>query len=491
MKTYVVLLLSLVSVNVLARTIKQTNNLKKATPYAKVVSPEELKKHLTIVASAEMEGRETATEGQRKAAAYIEKTMKETGLIPGFNGQYQKSYPVYRDSVTLASLSVNNIPFTWKQDFAPATSNFKANMSFSEVDYIDLEDTAWKNNRLDVSGKLVMFKLPAMKADEKGRKLAAIIGAVMRKGAAAALIIDPALKNETVGRMSLRNAPARQMLNYNFIKPEVAEAVFARGFDTSKLPYRIYRADVQLGFDKTQVQLESSNVLGYLEGTTKKDEFLIISAHYDHEGKKDSLIYYGADDDGSGTVSVLALAKAFAKAKAEGHGPARSILFLTVSGEEKGLWGSETYADNPVFPFAKTTADLNIDMIGRSDSAHIKKDSLNYVYLVGDNKLSTELAGIVESANQFTNLELNRKYNDPKDPEKIYYRSDHYNFAKKGVPVIFFYDGGNPDYHKPTDTVDKIDFELMSKRAKLVFYTAWEMANRPGMIVRDKSIKEN
>jgi Zn-dependent M28 family amino/carboxypeptidase len=180
------------------------------------------------------------------------------------------------------------------------------------------------------------------------------------------------------------------------------------------------------------------------------------------------------------------MAEAFAKAKAAGKGPRRSIVFMTVSGEEKGLWGSEYYSNHPAFPLEKTTADLNIDMIGRSDSSR-KGDTTNYVYVVGDDKLSSELKPISEAINKkYTKLELDYKFNDPNDRNRIYYRSDHFNFARKGVPIIFYYDGMlGADYHKPTDTPDKINYPLLAKRAQLVFYTAWEMANRNDMLKRD------
>jgi Zn-dependent M28 family amino/carboxypeptidase len=233
-------------------------------------------------------------------------------------------------------------------------------------------------------------------------------------------------------------------------------------------------------------------VLGIIEGTDKKDEYVVITAHYDHVGKRnDSTIFYGADDDGSGTVSVLELAEAFAKAKADGKGPRRSILFMTVSGEEHGLWGSEYYSNHPVYPLEKTTVNLNIDMIGRIGSEYIKdKDSINYLYVIGDNKLSSDLTPITENINaSYTKMKLDRKYNDPNDPNRFYYRSDHYNFAEKGVPIIFYFNGVHADYHRPTDTPDKINYKLMEKRAKLVFYTAWEMANREEMLKRDMPLE--
>jgi len=180
------------------------------------------------------------------------------------------------------------------------------------------------------------------------------------------------------------------------------------------------------------------------------------------------------------------MAKAFAKAKQDGNGPRRTVVFMTVSGEEKGLWGSEYYSDHPVFPLEKTTVDLNTDMIGRIDPNRKYGDSTNYIYVIGNDKLSTDLDPISKAVNEhYAKLELDYKFNDPDDPERIYYRSDHYNFAKKGVPIIFFFDGIHKDYHKPTDTVDKINFDIMEKRVRFIFLTAWQMANRDKMLKRD------
>jgi Zn-dependent M28 family amino/carboxypeptidase len=203
------------------------------------------------------------------------------------------------------------------------------------------------------------------------------------------------------------------------------------------------------------------------------------------EGK----IYNGADDDGSGTVSILELAEAFSLAATNGHRPRRSILFMTVSGEEKGLWGSEFYSDNPVYPIEKTVVDLNIDMIGRVDNHYEnKKDSVNYVYIIGADKLSSELDSINRHCNNtYTHLKLDYKYNDPDDPNRFYYRSDHYNFARKGIPVIFYFTGVHEDYHKPEDDIEKIRFPKMVTINRLIFATAWELANRDKKIVVDKN----
>ncbi|SEK25190.1 Peptidase family M28 [Aquimarina amphilecti] len=236
----------------------------------------------------------------------------------------------------------------------------------------------------------------------------------------------------------------------------------------------------------------SENVLAYIKGVEKPNEIVVISAHYDHVGvDSDGNVYNGADDDGSGTVSILEIAEAFAKAAENGQGPKRSILFLHVTGEEKGLYGSKFYTENPIFPLENTVTNLNIDMIGRIDKDHEEKDKNDYIYLIGSDRLSTELHNISEEVNnEYTKLNLDYTYNAKDDPNRFYYRSDHYNFAKNNIPIIFYFNGVHEDYHKPTDTPDKIEYELMTKRAQLVFYTAWEVANREKRLIVDGIGKE-
>ena len=251
---------------------------------------------------------------------------------------------------------------------------------------------------------------------------------------------------------------------------------------------RTITAAVNFTYSSTQQALSSTNVLGYIEGGDKKDELVVVTAHYDHIGVIDGEVYNGADDDGSGTVALLEMAQAFARAKAEGHGPRRSVLFMPVSGEEKGLLGSEYYSEHPVFALQNTIADLNIDMIGRFDSAHA--GGRPYVYIIGSDRLSTDLHNINERANDtYVGLELDQTFNAPDDPNRFYYRSDHYNFARKGVPVIFYFSGVHEDYHGPKDEVDRIRFDYLEPRARLVFHTAWILANREDRIVVDGKVE--
>lgn len=230
---------------------------------------------------------------------------------------------------------------------------------------------------------------------------------------------------------------------------------------------------------------DSENIYAFIEGSEKPEEILVISAHYDHVGTRNGIIFNGADDDGSGTVALLEIAEAFQTAKKEGHGPKRSILFLHFTGEEHGLLGSKFYSENPIFPLSNTIANINIDMIGRRDEAHA--NSNNYVYVIGANRLSTDLDTICTYANtNYVQLNLDYKYNEPSDPNHFYERSDHYNFAKHRIPSVFLFNGTHADYHQKTDTVDKIEFDALTKRTHLAFAIAWELANRENRPVVDK-----
>ncbi|WP_309641379.1 M28 family metallopeptidase [Flavobacterium sp.] len=233
---------------------------------------------------------------------------------------------------------------------------------------------------------------------------------------------------------------------------------------------------------------DSENIWAFIEGSEKPNEIVVVSAHYDHVGVKNGEVYNGADDDGSGTVALVEIAQAFEKAKKEGHGPKRSILILHVTGEEHGLHGSRFYSENPLFPLANTVADVNIDMIGRHDEFH--PNSSNYIYLIGSDYLSFDLFNVCEAMNkQYAHLDIDYKYNDRSDPNRFYYRSDHYNFAKNGIPSVFLFTGTHADYHQPGDEVSKIEFDALAKRTQLAFTIAWEIANREKRLVVDKDGK--
>jgi len=494
--------------------------------YAAYITGNRLNTHLSIIAGAEMQGRETGTEGQRKAASYIEEQFKTMGLKPvaALKG-YQQFYPLYQDSLKEASLIVAGKTAVYGTDFIAQLNNnetgkFKGNKiifagyGIDDAKYNDYEG-------LEVKGKIVVIFLGEPKKDGKfflsstaGRSSAWTfpgipkkLEAAAAKGAAGVLIINP--NQETFNERAVASGKktgvyypkaitAGKSLNSFQLSHAFAKTIVGNNFDTllkivkaasaiDKAWMQESKIKVTCKFEKLRNTINASNVAGIIEGTDKKDEYVFVTAHYDHLGMRDGKIYYGADDDGSGTCAVINMAEAFLKATEAGNRPRRTMVFMTVSGEEKGLWGSEYYSDNPFFPLDKTSVDLNIDMVGRVDTERNSGDTLNYVYVIGHDKISSDLPIINEGANnKYTNLVLDYKFDDPNDQNRIYFRSDHYNFARKGVPILFFYDGMlKSDYHKPTDTVDKINWNLYEKRTRMIFHTAWEMANRDEMLKRD------
>ncbi len=496
-----------------------------AKKYASLITLENLKKHLTIIASDEMEGRETGTTGQRKAAAYIEGQFKAMGLksTAALNG-YQQLYPLHKSSMKKSLLKLDNKELTYGTDYyVPVIYNADKKITADKFVFAGygISDTAYDDYKeLDVKGKVVVILLGEPKSGDNYLLTGTDtyskytypgvtnkIQIAKEKGAVAAVIINPSMEfvNSSIANANSKSDtyyPTKseaEGLDHMIISHKIVNDFFTEwpmdsligmaksyaAFSAVSLPG--ITMPYSFEYKKEKVVTNASNVLGIIEGTDKKEEYVFLTAHYDHLGIKNGKIYYGADDDGSGTCAVINMARAFAKAKADGKGPRRTMVFMTVSGEEKGLWGSKYYTDHPVFPLDKTSVDLNIDMVGRIDTERKTSDSLNYVYVIGHNKLSSELPAIIEGANKkYTSLALDYKYDDPKDDQRIFYRSDHYNFARKGVPILFFYDGMlRADYHKPTDTIDEINWELYEKRVRMIFYTAWEMANRNDMLKRD------
>ena len=238
-------------------------------------------------------------------------------------------------------------------------------------------------------------------------------------------------------------------------------------------------------------EVDTENVIAIIEGNEKADEYVVITAHLDHVGMNDGEIYNGADDDGSGSIALLELAEAFKEAKKNGNGTKRSIVFLHVTGEEKGLLGSKYYTDeDPIYPLENTVVNLNVDMIGRIDPTREAKNR-DYIYLIGSDHDSQDLHDISEKSNlESVNITLDYRFNDKNDPNRFYYRSDHYNFAKNGIPIIFYFSGTHEDYHQPTDTPDKIDYDILEMRTKLIFHTAWNIANREERLVLDEKPEE-
>ena len=497
--------------------------------YAATITATDLKKHLTIVAGADMQGRETGTDGQKKAAGYIENTFKSLKLRSGNNESYQQVYPLVQDTIISSRLEIAGKGYSLGKDYmlSVLTAGNK-NITAQKIVFAGygISDSLYDDYAgIDAKDAVVVLALgepkqgnqnllPAGGRTQSWSSINRKMQAALAKGAAAIFVVSPRMATidsavaanqrrsnlypggrQTSDADRVNVATISQSLFKDLFGNAYADSVLKKFTDSEKFgaaDYKSVSRPVTFDCQKNSVEkANSSNVLAVLEGTDKKDEYVFLTAHYDHLGSRNGTVFYGADDDGSGTVSVLEMAEAFAKAKAEGNGPRRTIVFMTVSGEEKGLWGSAYYGDHPLFPLEKTSVDLNTDMVGRLDPKRTYGDSTNYVYVIGDDKLSSDLKGISESVNKkYSNLELDYKYNDPKDPERIYFRSDHYNFARKGVPILFYFNGTHADYHRPTDTVDKINFDVMEKRVRFIFHTAWEMANRNDMLKRDIPLPE-
>ncbi|WP_046243964.1 M28 family peptidase [Hymenobacter terrenus] len=498
--------------------------------YADLVSAERLRTHLAVLASDEYEGRETGTKGQHMAAAYITEQFKNAGLqgpVPNTADLYQQHFNV--EQVTWAegaTLKVGNTSYAWLTDFyglndSPFTEETTVKPVF--VGY-GIEQPGYSDYAgLDVKGKdlLVVLGEPTS-ADGKavlstdgsptkwGNDYRAKALVAAQKGARTVFFVSfnstSNFAKQTARLTPYITRPSTVMVSDD--KPSRAPAFFVspavglQVLGTTDAAIQAYLAKIaaakqpvpapfkvkpmQIKAVRKRTTLDTQNVLGFLEGTDKKEDVIVISAHHDHLGIQDGKVFNGADDDGSGTTAIISMAEAFAQAKKEGHGPRRSLLFLSVTGEEKGLFGSEYYSKHPVFPLASTEVDLNVDMIGRTDPEHEGK--ADYVYVIGSDKLASELKVINEAQNkQYTQLDLDYRFDDPDDPNRFYYRSDHYNFAVNKVPVAFFFNGVHADYHQDTDEISKIQFDKMEKRARLVFHTAWELANRDGRIVVDSN----
>ncbi|MGB4774067.1 MAG: M28 family peptidase [Daejeonella sp.] len=468
-----------------------------AQKFAKKITAEGAKKHLSILASDEFEGRETGKPGAEKAANYLAAEFKKLGLKAPVNGTYFQDVPLVEKMPEVKSFTVNSTPMVYGKDFYFFGTPDEKVMSANEVVFLGYGSTAVKNT--DVAGKVVL--LIKGKPAEWNQSLKS----VQSKEPALILVTSPEIatvleKNKAyfvnpAGRLSLKE-DKDQPLKTPIVNITVAMANSVlknsgKTYETLKteidnnptLQTHNIKAELNINFGTKVKNVKAVNVMGLLEGTDLKSEIVVFSAHYDHIGLTTTgtdKVNNGADDDGSGTTGVLEIAKAFTEAKKGGKGPRRSILFLCVVGEEKGLLGSEWYSEHPVFPLQNTITDLNIDMIGRVGEEYKNKaDSANYCYLIGSDKLSTDLHKISENANAtYTKMKIDYKYNDPKDPNRFYYRSDHYNFAKHGIPIVFYFNGVHEDYHQPGDEVSKINFNLLAKRAQLVFYTGWDLVNR-------------
>jgi len=485
--------------------------------YAKTITAEELRKHLMVFASDEFEGRETGTKGQKKAEKYIIDHFKEIG-IQAYDGKYTQEFSLTVKDPSKVFISYGQKQFEFLKDFyyypGGPDGNYDYDLFFGGYGISDQNYDEIKAE--EVKGKVVLIydDEPTNKAgvskitgekrlSEWSTRTQKKVDYLTGLGVKGIIYANKDFKKNIqrikkfFGRKSMSldensDQPNEEVVPVFYCSYEMGNALLEgnkkllkfRKKAFKKGPMTKHLGKIDLRFERNSNKVVSSNVLGYIEGTDLKDELVVITAHYDHIGVTDGDINNGADDDGSGTVAALEIAEAFTKARDDEKGPRRSVLVMTVSGEEKGLLGSKYYTDNPVFPLESTVVDLNIDMIGRTDAAH--EGNNNYVYIIGSNRLSTELHELSEATNDSCcDMELDYTFNAEDDPNKFYYRSDHYNFAKNNIPVIFYFSGVHEDYHKPTDTPDKIMYDKLENTARLVFYTAWEIANRDNRLKLD------
>jgi hypothetical protein len=490
------------------------------------ISPIDLKNHLSILTSDSLEGRETSYPGQKKAARYIASYFEKLNLRPcGDNSTYYQHFDVEISRIspeTKIIIDAGGVKkdYDWGTDFI--SEKARDTTVTGPAAFVGFTDTELDSAaQAKLAGQIVFVFLGKKENANDTSKFAAWKRLRSKRkdtGAIATLMIA-----DEEGHATLQNAqnishdfdsysgifrmksdvPHLQTSNINLlVSPALAEEVLkSTGKSLKQLrnealenqefaPVFIDNITVNIHTKVINEIKQTENVIGILPGSDPdlKTQAVAFTAHYDHLGKdKAGIIYHGADDDGSGTSAVLELADAFVKNPIK---PKRSLLFLMTVGEEKGLFGSKYYANNPVIPLNQMIADLNMDMIGRIDTIHEANKDTNYIYVIGSDKISLELDSLLKTANtESEQLTLDYKYNDEQDPERFYYRSDQYQFARKGVPIVFFFDGINADYHKPTDTVDKILFVRMNKICRMIYHLGWKLGNFNRLLV-NKSFQE-
>ncbi len=454
--------------------------------YSSYIDEADLKKNLTVIASDEYLGRETGKQGQKMTAEFLSAYFKKLGcsFAPGMSG-YEQYFDVI-ESTPGGTMSLNGLNLNFKTDFIYYSCKSKTSLENLPV---------YTNDQLAKAGKEPCYLVYMLRSLEVRKEVAALKKDLPKHVKGIILVSDQYTTlyeyiehYVTTKTMYLADEKRKEEFPILFVNKSSLQSLnkksngFLSGTGKISKPTKpVFTLSGQL--NTQEERLTSSNVLAYIEGSDPvlSKEVVVITAHYDHIGVDHGVVYNGADDDGTGTVALLELAEAFMEAKKNGEGPKRSILIMPVSGEEKGLLGSDYYSAHPVIPLANTVADLNIDMIGRNDIGH-EKDT-NYIYIIGSNMLSNDLHDVNEKANEkYTRVKLDYKFNSLSDPNQFYYRSDHYNFAKHSIPVIFYFSGVHEDYHQPTDDVEKIIFSKVEKIARLVFYTAWELSDNPKRI---------
>jgi len=493
--------------------------------YAHRITRQDLRKYVELLASDSLEGRGFGTIGSMKAGEFIANMLKEENLVPV--GDRQTFFqPVVvnkwqRDKSHFEGTEKRNTPknlLTPGTDFVFNLTEIPATLQLSGDHYMfagyGIDDPAYNDYlyaqvRDEVllmmdgephDGKQYMIgksSLPSQWSNDLNKK----IKVAAQKGAKAVILIMDSTKYthidpEVFKRVSL----FANEINCKFPIPVIRLNESAlpkllsgkeykriiklmKGAKKGKVSSNYIIGNFKIDFTITPTTVRDRNIVGVIEGSDPKlkNEYIALSAHFDHLGVRDSVIYNGADDNGTGTAALISVSKALKALKDNGFPLKRSVLFLFCTGEESGLIGSKYFVKHPVVPLKDIKIDINVDMIGRSDELH--DDGENYVYLIGPDKINPLLDKTIQESNaRSIGYKLDYTYNDLHHPLRLYYRSDHYNFAEKGIPSVFLFGGFHEDYHKPTDDAFLINYKKVEDLSRLIFFTTISLANHPGEI---------
>jgi len=503
------------------------------------IAANQIRDYLTFIASDEMEGRDTPSRGLDTTAKFLALNLARWGFKPAGddNGFLQRiELRRNRTDTGQTKIELNGRALTAGTDYLPAggAGNVSGQLVFAGSGWFikSKEVDAYKD--VDPTGRIaVIVGAPNMaprgisRADlgKPGEDSMNPIEYARSKGVVGLIYVPDFqyLANWQFNRQRIMERGSTVVAKFQqqstssplpaiVISPEVANSLFVGEKQTATGVFNASYGPTQpapfLMRDVKKISMNlatnfetipTQNVVAVWEGSDPvlKAEYVALGAHYDHVGSGcppagTDTICNGADDDGSGTTALLAMAEALAKAPTR---PKRSVLFVWHCGEEKGLWGSRYFTEYPTVPLNQIVAQINIDMIGRSkkegdtNPRNSELTGPNAVYLIGSTMMSTELGEVVNNVNKsYLNITFDTKYDDPKDPNRFFYRSDHYNYARKGIPIIFFFDGVHEDYHRAGDTADKIDYQKMEKITRTVYMTLWEIANRPTRLKVDKPL---
>jgi len=508
------------------------------------ITAAQMRAFLTFIASDEMEGRDTPSRGLDTTAKFIAMNLTRWGFKPaGDEGSFLQHIALRRDRLDAENTraELNGQRLVLGEDYIPATNAGSASgqLVFVGSGWLIKSKNVDAYKGIDAKGKIAIIAssntMPggARIGEDLGKRGEDWMNPIeyARRQGVAGIVYFPSpqfLANWDRNRQRIMERtpviPEKFLSQSGGSIPSItissktadailqgetgeqtgnrdAAAISAAMTGGGAIPSFALKPEKKLSFNVAAKNetLSTQNVVAVWEGSDPilKNEYVALGAHYDHVGLaatpvKGDAVYNGADDDGSGTTALLAMAEALAHAAAR---PKRSVLFVWHCGEEKGLWGSRYFTDNPTIPLGQIITQLNIDMIGRSKKegdTNVRNRNLtgpNEIYVIGHRMMSTELGDLSEAVNKrYLNLGYDYRYDDPKDPNRFFYRSDHYNYARKGIPIIFFFDGVHEDYHQLGDEVQKIDFQKMEKVTRTIYLTLWELGNRATRPKVDKGL---